>query len=60
MAPVTAELVKELRARTQTTMLNCRKALIETDGDIEQAIKYLEENGIIEGDKRAGQLWAEV
>ena len=38
---VTAALVKELRERTGAGMMDCKKALVETDGDIEKAIDYL-------------------
>ena len=42
---VTAQLVKELRERTGAGMMDCKKALVETDGDIEKAIELLREKG---------------
>ena len=46
MAQITASLVKELRERTGAGMMDCKKALQQTDGNIEAAIDYLRENGI--------------
>lgn len=43
---VTAQLVKELRERTGAGMMDCKKALVETDGDIEKAIELLREKGL--------------
>ena len=40
---VTAAMVKELRERTQAGMMDCKKALMETDGDMEKAVAYLRE-----------------
>ena len=56
---VTAALVKELRERTGAGMMNCKKALVETDGDIEKAIDYLREKGIMKAQKKAGRIAAE-
>lgn len=56
---VTAALVKELRERTGAGMMDCKKALIETDGDIEKAIDYLREKGIMKAQKKAGRIAAE-
>lgn len=53
MIEVTAAMVKELRARTSAGMMECRKALIESKGDIEGAIKYLRERGITKAEGRA-------
>ena len=44
MANITASMVKELREKTSAGMLDCKKALAETDGDMEKAIEYLREN----------------
>ena len=46
MAQITASLVKELRERTGAGMMDCKKALTQTDGNIDAAIDYLRENGI--------------
>ena len=56
---VTAALVKELRERTGAGMIDCKKALVETDGDIEKAIDYLREKGIMKAQKKAGRIAAE-
>lgn len=56
---VTAVLVKELRERTGAGMMDCKKALVETDGDIEKAIDYLREKGIMKAQKKAGRIAAE-
>lgn len=56
---VTAALVKGLRERTGAGMMDCKKALVETDGDIEKAIDYLREKGIMKAQKKAGRIAAE-
>ncbi len=56
---VTAALVKELRERTGAGMLDCKKALTETDGNIEQAIEVLREKGLAKAAKKAGRVAAE-
>lgn len=56
---VTAALVKELRERTGAGMMDCKKALVETDSDIEKAIDYLREKGIMKAQKKAGRIAAE-
>jgi elongation factor Ts len=56
---ITAAQVKELRERTGAGMLDCKKALQETDGDIEKAIDYLREKGIAKAAKKAGRTAAE-
>lgn len=56
---VTAALVKELRERTGAGMMDCKKALVETDGDIEKSIDYLREKGIMKAQKKAGRIAAE-
>ena len=56
---VTAALVKELLERTGAGMMDCKKALVETDGDIEKAIDYLREKGIMKAQKKAGRIAAE-
>lgn len=49
------EMVKELRARTGAGVLDCRKALAETKGDIEAAVRLLREQGLAEAAKRSGR-----
>ena len=56
---VTAALVKELRERTGLGMMECKKALVETDGDIEQAIENLRKSGQAKAAKKAGRTAAE-
>ena len=59
MAQITASLVKELRERTGAGMMDCKKALTQTDGNIEAAIDYLRENGIAKVAKKADRIAAE-
>ena len=56
---ITASMVKELRERTGSGMMDCKKALIETKGDIEAAIDYLREQGLSAAAKKAGRIAAE-
>ena len=56
---VTAGMVKELREKTGAGMMDCKKALMETDGDIEKAITYLREKGLSAAAKKAGRVTAE-
>jgi elongation factor Ts len=56
---ITASMVKELRERTGAGMLDCKKALTETNGDIEKAIDYLREKGIAKAAKKAGRTAAQ-
>ncbi|HOC95984.1 MAG TPA: translation elongation factor Ts [Candidatus Cloacimonadota bacterium] len=53
MAEISASMVKELRERTAAGMMECRKALVETNGDMEAAIKYLRERGISKAEGKA-------
>lgn len=55
MAEVTATMVKELRERTGAGMMECRKALVEADGNIENAIKWLREKGISKAESKASR-----
>ena len=59
MAQITAGLVKELRERTGAGMMDCKKALTETDGDIDKAIEFLREKGLAAAAKKAGRVAAE-
>ncbi|MEE4174366.1 MAG: translation elongation factor Ts [Xanthomonadales bacterium] len=56
---VTAALVKELRERTGAGMMECKKALVETNGDMEAAIELLRKTGLAKADKKAGRVAAE-
>ncbi len=56
---ITAALVKELRERSGAGMMECKKALVETDGDIESAIKLMRKSGQAKADKKAGRVAAE-
>ena len=56
---VTAALVKELRDRTGAGMMECKKALVETDGDIELAIDNMRKSGAAKAAKKAGNVAAE-
>ena len=56
---ITAGLVKELRERTGAGMMDCKNALVETDGDIDAAVDYLREKGIAKAAKKAGKVAAE-
>ncbi|MDQ6596954.1 elongation factor Ts [Bacillus salipaludis] len=56
---VTAQMVKELREKTGAGMMDCKKALTETNGDMEKAIDYLREKGIAKAAKKADRIAAE-
>jgi elongation factor Ts len=56
---ITAKLVKELRDATSAGMMDCKKALNETGGDLEAAIDWLRTKGIAKADKKAGRVAAE-
>ncbi len=55
MAEVTAALVKQLREMTDSPMMECKKALVEADGDIERAVDVLREMGVAKAVKKAGR-----
>ena len=59
MADVTIEKVKELRERTGAGMMDCKSALSETGGDIEQAVDLLRKKGLAKAAKKAGRIAAE-
>ena len=56
---ITAELVKQLREKTGAGMMDCKKVLTETDGDMEKAIELLRERGIAKAAKKSGRIAAE-
>jgi elongation factor Ts len=59
MANITAQMVKELRERTGAGMMDCKAALQETDGNIEQAVDLLRKKGLAKAAKKAGRIAAE-
>ncbi len=59
MAEITASLVKELRDRTGAGMMDCKKALGEVQGDLEQAVDWLRKKGLAAAAKKAGRVTAE-
>ncbi|MBD8520030.1 translation elongation factor Ts [Lysinibacillus sp. FSL R7-0073] len=59
MANITAQLVKELREKTGAGMMDCKKALVQTDGDLEAAIDFLREKGLSSAAKKADRIAAE-
>ena len=59
MADITASLVKELRERTGAGMMECKKALTETNGDIDAAAEALRKSGLAKADKKADRVAAE-
>ena len=56
---ITASLVKELRERTGAGMMECKKALVEADGDIEAAAEIMRKSGAAKADKKAGRVAAD-
>jgi elongation factor Ts len=59
MADISAKLVKELRDKTGAGMMDCKKALAETEGDVEKAMEWLRQKGITSAEKKAGKIAAE-
>ena len=56
---VTAAMVKELREMTGAGMMDCKKALAATDGDMDKAVEFLREKGLAGATKKAGRIAAE-
>ena len=56
---ISASMVKELRERTGAGMMECKKALVETDGDVDGAVEHLRKSGQAKADKKAGRVAAE-
>ena len=56
---ISASMVKDLRERTGAGMMDCKKALVETNGDMDKAIDYLREKGISKAAKKAERIAAE-
>ena len=59
MANITAAMVKELREMTGAGMMDCKKALGETDGDMDAAVEFLRKNGQAKAEKKAGRIATE-
>ena len=59
MAEITSALVKDLRGKTGAGMMDCKKALVETDGDIEEAIDFLRKKGLSAAAKKSGRIASE-
>lgn len=59
MTDISVAQIKELRARTSAGMMDCKKALQESEGDIEKAIDWLRKKGIANADKKAGRIATE-
>ena len=56
---VTLDMIKEIREKTGSGMMDCKKALTEADGDMEKAIKWLREKGIATAEKKSSRIAAE-
>ena len=56
---ISASMVKELRELTGAGMMDCKKALTNTDGDMDKAVEWLRENGLAKAEKKAGRIAAE-
>ena len=56
---ISASMVKELREKTGAGMMDCKKALTNTDGDMDKAVEWLRENGLAKAEKKAGRIAAE-
>ncbi len=59
MAEITASMVKELRGRTGSGIMDCKRALADTDGDMEKALEFLRKKGLAKAQKRAGRATSE-
>ncbi len=59
MAAITAAMVKDLREMTGSGMMDCKKALTETDGNFDEAIEYLRKRGLAQAEKKASRIAAE-
>ena len=57
---ISASMVKELREMTGAGMMDCKKALVETDGDMDKAVEFLREKGLAKAAKKAGRIAAEA
>ncbi len=55
MAEITGDMIKELREKTQAGMLDCKKALVEMNGDMDKAVEMLRKKGLASADKKMGR-----
>ena len=60
MGNITAKLVKDLRDKTGAGMMDCKKALNETNGNVEKALEWLRKKGIASAEKKSGRVAAEA
>jgi len=56
---ITADIVKQLRERTGAGMMECKKALVETKGDLDAAAELMRKSGLAKADKKAARVAAE-
>jgi elongation factor Ts len=56
---ISAAMVKELRERTASGMMECKKALVEANGDMELAVENMRKSGLAKADKKSGRIAAE-
>ena len=59
MPDISAKIVKELRDKTGAGMMDCKKALVENDGDMDKAVEWLRQKGIASAEKKSGRVAAE-
>lgn len=59
MAEISAKLVKELRDKTSAGMMDCKKALVENEGDLEKAVEWLRKKGLASAGKKGGRIASE-
>ncbi|MEZ2233033.1 MULTISPECIES: translation elongation factor Ts [unclassified Microcoleus] len=59
MAEISAKLVKELRDKTSAGMMDCKKALVENEGDLEKAVEWLRKKGLASAGKKGGRVASE-
>ena len=60
MANITAAMVKELRTKTGAGMMECKKALVEANGDTEKAVEVLRKKGLANADKKVQEMQQKV
>ena len=59
MVTINAEMVKQLREKTGSGIMDCKQALTESDGDLEKAVEFLRKKGLATAAKRAGRAMSE-
>jgi translation elongation factor EF-Ts len=60
MSTISAQMVKELRERSGAGMMECKKALVENQGNIDTAMEWLRKSGLAKADKKASRIAAEA